>query len=96
MHLQTPLGVIFFWVLNLQESLGKNIPVEGLNEGLNEGLKTILELLANKPGIQAKNISTLLSRPIKSVERQIKSLIDQKLIERRGSKKTGGYWKTEK
>jgi len=67
--------------------------IEGLNEGLNEGLKTLLIEIINNEGIQAKDLSTKLNnRPIKTIERQIKELKDMKLIERLGSKKTGGYY----
>jgi len=66
---------------------------EGLSEGLNEGLKTLLDIIKRNPGIKAKNCSEQLNkRPIKTIERQIKILIEKGLIERRGSKKTGGYW----
>lgn len=68
------------------------IPDEGLNEGLNEGLKSLLAVIKKQPGIQANQISDILNRPIKTIERQIKTLGEMHLIERRGSKKTGGYW----
>ncbi len=64
-----------------------------MNEGLNGGLKTLLFAINNNPGVQVKNLSKLLdSRPVKTLERQIASLVKKKLIERRGSKKTGGYF----
>lgn len=63
------------------------------NEGLNEGLNTLLQALINKPGRQAKDFPNLLNnRPLKTIERQLSQLIKRNLIERRGSKKTGGYW----
>ena len=65
---------------------------EGLNEGLNEGLKTLLNLIKNNHGIKAKDVSELLNKPIKTIERHIKELTQKELIERRGSKKTGGYY----
>jgi ATP-dependent DNA helicase RecG len=72
---------------------GLNEPNERLNEGLNEGLKTLLEAIINHPGTMAKDLSGLLeNRPIKTLERQIKQLTDKNLIERRGSRKTGGYY----
>lgn len=44
-------------------------------------------------GIQAKDLSVLLgNRPIKTIERQIATLIERELIERIGSRKTGGYF----
>jgi ATP-dependent DNA helicase RecG len=68
-------------------------PNEQINEGLNEGLTTLLNAIIKNPGIQARNLSTLLNnRPIKTIERQISELTQRKFIERRGSKKTGGYF----
>ncbi|MCK5198079.1 MAG: winged helix-turn-helix transcriptional regulator [Spirochaetales bacterium] len=67
----------------------------GLNEGLNEGLKSLLGTIQKKPGIQAKLLSVTIDRPVKTIERQIKVLIDKGLIEHRGSRKTGGYWVVE-
>ena len=61
-------------------------------EGLSEGLKTLLETIRQTPSIQAKQLSVELERPVKTIERQIKTLTDKKLIERRGSRKTGGYY----
>lgn len=66
---------------------------EGLNEGLNEGLKSLLITIKENEGIQAKDLSVLLgNRPIKTIERQIATLIERELIERIGSRKTGGYF----
>ena len=66
---------------------------EGLSEGLSEGLNSLLAAVQSNPGIQANKIMSLLNnRPIKTIERQIKALVEKGLIERRGSKKTGGYF----
>jgi ATP-dependent DNA helicase RecG len=63
------------------------------NEGLNEGLKSLLRIIITHPGIQAKALPSLLkNRPLKTIERQIKELVSQNLVERRGSRKTGGYF----
>jgi ATP-dependent DNA helicase RecG len=81
-----------------QEKQGSlNVPLNeglngGLSGGLNEGLKSLLKAISDNPGIQAKTLAESLRRPIKTVEKQIKTLTDKNLIERRGSKKTGGYW----
>ena len=64
----------------------------GLDGGLNGGLNLLVETIRQNPGIQARELSDALEgRPIKTIERQIKTLADAGLIERRGSKKTGGY-----
>lgn len=70
---------------------------EGINEGLNEGLKSLLATIIKNPGIRANALPPLLeNRPLKTIERQIKVLVEQQLIERRGSRKTGGYWGVNK
>jgi len=70
---------------------------EGLNEELNEGLKTLFAAISGKPGSQAKDLPALLNdRPLKTIERQIQSLVTMDLVERRGSRKTGGYFSKTK
>ena len=64
---------------------------EGINEGISEGLKTVLALIQQQPGIQAKAIAKQLDRPRRTIDRQLKLLIDQHYIERIGGRKTGGY-----
>lgn len=65
----------------------------GLNGGLNGGLKSLLDVIESNPGIRAKVASELLgNRPISTIEKQIRELIGKGLIERRGSKKSGGYY----
>ena len=62
------------------------------HEGLNEGLKTLLAVVKKYPGLQIQVLSDQLDgRPYKTIERQIKALIDMGLVHRVGSKKTGGY-----
>ena len=41
----------------------------------------------------AWDLSIIFKRSINTIEKQIKQLIDKDLIERRGSRKTGGYYK---
>ena len=64
----------------------------GLFDGLSEGLKSLYLAVERNPGKQAKELSELLSRPVSTLDKQIKKLVDQNLIKRIGSKKTGGYW----
>lgn len=56
----------------------------------------LLELIKNNPGIKAKNAAALLNnRSISTIEKQIKELSEKGFIERRGSKKAGGYYPVE-
>ena len=60
---------------------------------VNEGLNSMLTAIIQNPAVQAKQLSNILEdRPLKTIERQIKSLTDKGYIERKGSKKTGGYY----
>ncbi|GAC1444073.1 MAG: hypothetical protein NVSMB63_13220 [Sediminibacterium sp.] len=53
----------------------------------------MLAAVIKNPGVQAKDLPALLeNRPLKTIERQIRELVIQQFIERRGSRKTGGYW----
>jgi ATP-dependent DNA helicase RecG len=69
-----------------------NDNIGGLNGGLNEGLKFLLSVIRENPGIQVKELAKKLNRSIDTLDKQIKKLTKMNLIERRGSKKTGGYW----
>ena len=70
------------------DSEGLNEGLADINEGLSEGLKAVLGIINNNPGIQAKKIAELLNnRPIKTVDRQIKTLVEKGLVDRRGSLK---------
>ena len=64
----------------------------GLNEGLNEGQQKVILLIQENEGIQVKDISIRLNMPVDTIDKHIKVLINKNLIERRGSKKTGGYY----
>ncbi len=74
----------------LPEQVAVDVPKGG--GALNEGLKSLFTEINENSGVQAKDLAESLHRPIKTVERQVKVLSDKGLIERRGSKKTGGYW----
>ena len=64
--------------------------------GLNGGLKLLLDVIKSNPGIKAKDASALLdNRPVSTIEKQIRELTGKGLIERRVSKKSGGYYVVE-
>lgn len=82
---------------------------EGINEGINEGLSDfttreltdslilLLNAVSKHPGSKVRELSNLLNnKPIKTIERQVGQLIKKGLIERIGSKKTGGYFLVKK
>jgi ATP-dependent DNA helicase RecG len=63
-----------------------------LNDELNKGQKLVFNYIKKNKGIMAKNISEQLNIPYGTVDRHIRVLLNKNLIERKGSKKTGGYY----
>ncbi len=82
----TGFKVIFFRPDNFG---GVNGQLKGQLSGQ---LKAVYNLIAQKPGIIAKDISTELEKPYRTIIKQIYKLEDSGFVERRGSKKTGGYY----
>ncbi len=82
-----------FWV-TLENATAAQEKASGkkAGEGLSEGLTSLYEAIEENPGSKAKELGPMLDRPIKTLERQISTLTDKGLIERRGSRKTGGYF----
>ena len=64
---------------------------EGVSEGLNEGVNALKERIVQNPGLRANALAESLQTSVKNVERWLKQLKDQGLIEFRGAPKTGGY-----
>ncbi len=76
----------------INEGINEGIS-EGINEGISEGIKSVLNVIKDNPGIKARAISTILdNRSIKTIERQLSTLIKRQLVEYKGSKKVGGYY----
>ena len=44
------------------------------------------------PGIKGKEMASQLNIPIDTIDKYMKIFTERELIERRGSKKTGGYY----
>lgn len=63
-----------------------------LSGTLNETQKIVYDVIFAKPGIQAKDIIEETGIPRDTLNKVLKALITRGLIERRGSKKTGGYY----
>ena len=68
---------------------------EGLirpREGVSAPQRVVLACVVGHPGYSIPRISESTGIPQNSIERHIAALIEKKLIEHRGSKKTGGYY----
>lgn len=83
-----PVGMQFISVIN-------RIADEGVNEGegINELESLILTFLKKKPGAKGYEIAEYIQKGAATTERYLKSLKDKELIEYKGSRKTGGYYK---
>ncbi len=65
---------------------------EEVNGGLNDSQKMTLEYIRHHEGCQVKQISAELNVPIDTIDKHISVLLKIGAIERRGSKRTGGYY----
>jgi ATP-dependent DNA helicase RecG len=66
------------------------VPLNGaLNGTLNERIGALIK---KQPGIQRKELIEQTGASVRTVARVISELLSGGEIERRGSKKTGGYW----
>lgn len=87
-----PVGMQFISVINRIADEGVN-EGEGINEGINELESLILTFLKKKPGAKGYEIAEYIQKGAATTERYLKSLKDKELIEYKGSRKTGGYYK---
>ena len=71
----------------------ESVPSVGsVRPNVSAGQNKVLDYIRENPGLRVPMISEGLNIPSKSIERHVKALIAQGLIEHRGSKKTGGYF----
>jgi predicted HTH transcriptional regulator len=64
----------------------------GLNGGLNVGQLKVFNYIQQNQGVNGKEMSAKLNIPIDTMDKYLKVLINNKLIERKVRKKTGGYY----
>ena len=87
-----PVGMQFISVINRIADEGVN-EGEGINEGINELESLILTFLEKRPGAKGYEIAEYIQKGAATTERYLRSLKDKELIEYKGSRKTGGYYK---
>lgn len=88
-EIQGGLNVTVYKKVNGGVSGGVNGGVKG---GVKSSISVLLDIIVNRPGMNTKQISKILKTPAKTVEKWIKNLKDQNLIEFKGAPKTGGYY----
>mgnify|MGYP002627481653 CR=1 FL=1 len=67
-----------------------------LNGELNKSQIATLEYIRQHGGCQAQEISEQMGVPFSTIDKHIRVLLERACIERRGSKKMGGYYVIEK
>ena len=87
-----PVGMQFISIIDRIADEGVNED-EGINEGINELESLILTFLEKKPGAKGYEIAEYIQKGAATTERYLRSLKDKELIEYKGSRKTGGYYK---
>ena len=73
-------------------TLYKKILENKVNEGVKGGVKSLYELILSKPNHRSTFFAKELNTSVKNIERWIKQLKDEELIEFLGASKTGGYY----
>jgi ATP-dependent DNA helicase RecG len=77
---------------NFQHGFKVTVFKEKLNGGINGGIKSVLDFIRVNPGVKGGMIAKGLNLPQRTVERVLKRLKDEGVIEFIGSKKSGGYF----
>ncbi len=70
---------------------GVKLNIEGVNEGVKLELISILNALNNQPMLKVPDIASKIDKGISTVERYMKILKENNLVEFAGAPKTGGY-----
>ena len=82
-------------VVSLFDKMLNGQPIESrgiLNGQLNESQRETLEYIRVNEGCNTTAIAKGLGKPFRTIDKHINILLQLGLIERRGSKRTGGYY----
>ena len=80
-------------IYSMEYATGKNGELKGQLKGqLNDSQKETLGFIKAHEGFNTTRIAESLGKPFRTVDKHINILLELNLIERRGSKKTGGYY----
>ncbi len=82
----------FSVVLWRREGIGNDNPNGELNGELNSAQKVTLNYIIENEGCNATDNSEKTGVPFSTIDKHIRVLLKHGAIERRGSKKTGGYY----
>lgn len=83
---------LFDKMLNGQPIESSGTLIGQLNGQLNESQRETLEYIRVNEGCNTTAIAKGLGKPFRTIDKHINTLLQFGLIERRGSKRTGGYY----
>lgn len=66
--------------------------IKNIRETLNVSQAKVYDFIENNPGCMGKDLTVTLGMPRDTFNKVIRFLFEKKIVERRGSKKIGGYW----
>ena len=87
---------IDFMLQELLQALKEHqILLGGVNGGVNGGVtpEDVSEFIRRNPGLRANAIAAVLAIPVRSLERHLKCLREESVIEFRGAPRNGGYFR---
>ena len=64
-----------------------------INDTLNADELAIVQFIVAHPGVQVSDIMTFTGKSMRTIKRYIARLVELSVVERRGSRKTGGYYR---
>ena len=80
------------WICAYANAHGDKLVVESEGQDAPKARETISETIKSRPGISRADLIAVIGRSRSTVARAIAELVEAGAIERRGSKKTGGYY----
>ena len=66
--------------------------IVGVSEGVNIVLRNLVTLIETTPGMNSRQLAAAIGKGKSTVERYLKTLRENQLIEFRGAPKDGGYY----
>ena len=80
------------WICGFANAHGVKLVIESEGLDVPKARETINETIKSRPGISRADLIAVIGRSRSTVARAVAELVAAGTIERRGSKKTGGYY----
>ena len=71
------------------------LPVGGINGTINGTIKLVYDAIIENAGASGPKLSELTGVSLRTLKRYVAELVEKRMVEYRGSKKTGGYYPVE-